>query len=373
MDSLEIENQLLRRQLQSLLDEARLNEKKWQHVDQLEKKLIATRALPELLQILLEDYRSDTESVTLALLDLNCEIKHILERESHNDTEIPGLVLLDRMNTDDLVPHLGIFNTDHPRAIFDPWPTNSESMMLLPLLRQGELIGTLNLASSTVGRFAADSSTDFMERLANIFSICLENSLNHERLKQVGLTDPLTGIFNRRYFETRCQEEVANVRRYQTTLTCMFLDIDKFKRINDTYGHPAGDDVLRNVARLIKAQLRSNDVLARFGGEEFVVLLPQTGTQHACEIAERIRHAISARPFHLGESNHLTVTISIGVASIKDKLVGDDMAVANNLLASADGALYLAKNGGRDQVVCEGERTELNATKRNLLSFFSFN
>jgi diguanylate cyclase (GGDEF)-like protein len=373
MNAPEIEIQILRRQLQSLIDEARLNETKWLHVDQLEKKLIATRALPELIQILLDDYRSSTESVTLALLDANCEIKHILERESHNDAEIPGLVLLDRLSTEDLAPYLGIFNTDQSRAIFDPWPTASESMMLLPLLRQGELIGTLNLASPTIGRFAADSSTDFMERLANIFSICLENSLNHERLKQVGLTDTLTGIFNRRYFETRCQEEVANVRRYQTTLSCMFLDIDKFKRINDSYGHPAGDEVLRNVARLIKSQLRSNDVLARFGGEEFVVLLPQTSPPYAGEIAERIRHTIASNPFHLGESNASTVTISIGIASIKDNLVGDDMAVANNLLASADGALYLAKNGGRNQVVCEGEGAAINSKKRNLLSFFSFN
>ncbi|MFA7399531.1 MAG: DUF484 family protein, partial [Sideroxydans sp.] len=201
MNNLEIENQLLRRQLQSLVDEARLNEKKWRRLDLLEKKLIATRGLPELIQTILEDYRSEseTDAVTLVLSDPDHEVRHILEREMRGDEQIQGLVLLERLPDMGPSPHLGTFDTEHRHAIFDPWPVECLSMLLLPLMRQGQLVGSLNLASRHSERFTSDSSTDFLERLANIFSICLENSLNHERRKQVGLTDPLTGIYNRRY------------------------------------------------------------------------------------------------------------------------------------------------------------------------------
>jgi diguanylate cyclase (GGDEF)-like protein len=259
------------------------------------------------------------------------------------------------------------------RAIFDPWPSGCQSMILLPLMRQGELIGSMNLASCKAERFSADSSTDFVERLANIFSICLENSLNHERLNLVGLTDPLTGIFNRRYLETRCREEVANVRRHRTPLACMFLDIDKFKRINDTYGHPVGDKVLCNVARQIKSQLRSNDILARYGGEEFVVLLPQTGLRHACEIAERIRSTIAEQHIQANPENELTVTISIGVSIVPEKLEEDDATAALKLLASADEALYLAKESGRNKVVSDEKCPKLISSKRSLVNLLGFN
>lgn len=351
---MDAENQILRRQLQSLMDEARVNEKKWRRFEQLEKQLISTRTFTDLIQVILNDYRStsETDNVTLVLADPDFEIRRILEREKSGAPEVPGLVLLDKLRADDTTLYLGPFNTDHQRAIFDPWPAECRSMILLPLMRENELIGSLNLASCKAERFSHESSTDFIERLANILSICLENSLNHERLKHVGFTDPLTGIFNRRYLETRCLEEVANVRRYRTPLTCMFLDIDKFKRINDSFGHPAGDEVLRNVAKQIKSQLRSNDVLARFGGEEFVVLLPQTGLGHACEIAERIRSTIALQPFHVTAKATIPVTISIGIAKTLEDLDKEDKDTAHRLLSAADEALFLAKRRGRNRVVC---------------------
>lgn len=353
-NDLHAENQLLRKQLQSLMDEARINEKKWRRLDQFEKKLISTRTLPELIRVILEDYKTacETDAVTLALCDPDDEIRRILERAKKGSAEMPGLVLLEKIYTGDPEPHpyLGDFDDQLERAIFDPWPNDCQSMVLLPLICQGKLIGSLNMASCSAERFSADSSTDFIERLANVFAICLENSLNHERLNLAGLTDPLTGLFNRRYFETRCQEEVANVRRHQSPLACMFLDIDKFKHINDTCGHSTGDEVLCNISMLIKSQLRSNDVLARFGGEEFVVLLPQTRLQHACEIAERIRTTIAAQPFQTSAGHKLAVTISIGVADVPDKLDDDNKIVTYEMMAAADKALYQAKESGRNQV-----------------------
>ena len=358
MSSLEIENHRLRRQLQVLMDEARVNESKWRKLDQLEKQLIATPTLPDLIRVILGDYKaaSETDVVTLVLADPDHEIRRILEHEKFGSSELPGLVLLDALHFDELTPYIGVIDTEHHRAIFDPWPADCRSMILLPLKRQDKVIGSLNLASCRADRFTPDSSTDFVERMANILAICIENSLNHERLKQVGLTDPLTGVFNRRYFESRCQEEISHTRRHKAPLSCMFLDIDKFKRINDTYGHAAGDVVLRTVSQLIKSGLRGNDVMARFGGEEFVVLLPQTGLQTACEIAERIRISVAAYSHPVSAKENLAVTISIGVAQAPDELDEDDMAVAHKMLAAADTAVYQAKKSGRNKVVSEADR-----------------
>ncbi len=375
MNPIEIENQMLRRQLQSLMDEARVNEKKLRRLDQLEKQLISTRTLPDLIRVILNDYKtaSETDAVTLVLSDPDCEIRRILEIAKTGDTEFPGLVLLESLNSEEIAPYLGTFDPDLDRAIFNPSPAECQSMILLPLMRQKTLIGSLNLASRRAERFTKDSSTEFLERLANIFSICLENALNHERLKQVGLTDPLTEVFNRRYFESRCQEEVANIRRYKTPLTCMFLDIDKFKRVNDSFGHHAGDEVLRIVASQIKSQLRSNDVLARFGGEEFVVLLPQTGLQAASEIAERIRSTIAAQPVQVTAKDNLTVTISIGVSQAPDELDVDDTTVANKLLSTADEALYIAKKNGRNQVVSKDNKPTDAGVIKSLIKLVNFN
>lgn len=375
-NNLQAENQLLRRKLQSLLDEARLNENKWRRLDRLEKQLIATRTLPELMQVILQGYKSEYEidAVTLVLSDPEYEITRTLEREKQGSSKVSGLVILENVCADNMQPYLGPFDTEQQRAIFDPWPAECQSMILLPLMRQGELIGSLNMASCRAERFTADSSTDFLERLAVIFSICLENTLNNERLKLVGLTDHLTGVFNRRYFETRCNEEVANARRYQDPLACMFLDIDKFKHINDTFGHLIGDEVLRNVASLIQSQLRNNDVIARYGGEEFVALLPRTALRQACEIAERIRSTVAAQPLQAMPGESPTVTISIGVAMLPEKLAEDDKTSAHKLLCSADEALYRAKESGRNRVVSEENYPLPVGTKpRSLFRLLSFN
>ena len=348
------ENNLLRRQLQQLLDEARLNDKKFRRLNDLEKQLIATRSLSGLIQIILADYKSafEIDAVTLVLVDTQHEIRQCLEMECSGSSDTPGLVLLDTLYDQNVRPHLGCFDAEMPGAIFDPWPIDCLSMVLLPLQQQGVLIGSLNLGSCTAERFAADSSTDFLERLAAIFSVCLENALNHERLKRIGLTDPLTGVHNRRYFETRCIEEISHARRHRRALTCMFLDIDKFKRINDSLGHPVGDEVLRNVAKLIKLQLRGNDVLARYGGEEFIVLLPRTNLVRSVEIAERIRAIIAAQTIQALPDQMITVTISIGIAVLPEQFTEENQLAGQKLIAAADAALYLAKEGGRNRVVC---------------------
>jgi len=356
----QIENQYLRRQLQSLLAEARHNEEKMRRFDRLERRLIGTRSLAELIRILLQEYKAafDLDAVTLALSDPEYESARILEAESKGGAETVGLILLEspdileKLYGATTTPFLGAYNPTQHADLLKSAPCNTASVALLPLMRQGELIGSLNLGSCEEGRFTADSGTDFLERLAAIVAICLENALNHERLKLVGLTDPLTGINNRRYFDHRCLEEITHARRHGLPLACMFLDVDKFKRVNDTLGHQAGDEVLRKVAALVRSQLRASDIIARYGGEEFVVLLPQTGSPHAADIAERIRAAIAAQPFQPLPDVTLPITISIGLAMLPGENAEKEAGVlAAKLIASADEALYRAKENGRNRVV----------------------
>jgi diguanylate cyclase (GGDEF)-like protein len=222
---------------------------------------------------------------------------------------------------------------------------------LLPLIRRGELIGSLNLGSRDAQRYARGKGTEFLQRLAAVVAIALENTINHERLKLVGLTDPLTRVNNRRFFDQRLNEEIAASQRSHQSLACMFLDVDHFKRINDSLGHQAGDMVLCEIAKLVRSQLRSTDILCRYGGEEFVVLLPNTGSDEALDIAERIRGVVEGTAFSCPGSEAARVTISIGVAARQCQLNCDVDAMGRVLVASADGAVYQAKESGRNQVI----------------------
>jgi diguanylate cyclase (GGDEF)-like protein len=163
--------------------------------------------------------------------------------------------------------------------------------------------------------------------------------------EQLSVTDPLTGLLNRRYIEARLLEEVKRSNRHGFPMSFMMLDVDHFKSYNDQFGHPAGDDALRLVGHVIRETLRGADVAARFGGEEFSILLPQTTSEEAVAIAERIRHNIEQTKFA-----HRPVTSSIGVASCSAEL-----CISADLVAAADKALYEAKRKGRNRVqVFEG-------------------
>jgi diguanylate cyclase (GGDEF)-like protein len=171
-------------------------------------------------------------------------------------------------------------------------------------------------------------------------------------LKYIGLTDSLTGVYNRRYIDRRLVEEIARARRQSYRISFMYIDVDHFKKVNDKVGHQAGDDVLREVAARIKMELRLSDALARFGGEEFVVLLIDADLQAAAMVADRIRAGVADKPFDLAGGQCLDVSVSIGVAALDDYARDNAIeGVAQQLVASADGALYQAKEAGRNRVV----------------------
>ncbi len=372
---LQSENFSLRQQLEALLNEARCNEDKLRRFDQLERQLIAAVSLRELLRLLLCEYRQAfaVEFVTLALVDRDDEARQILENGPVEDTGFADLTLLESADALDVLygemrrPWLGDFAVARHQALFKASAGAIRTVALLPLTRRGELIGSLHMGSASSDRYNDACGTDFLERLAQIVGICLENALSQERLKMVGLTDALTGVQNRRYFEHRCPVEISQARRYKHPLACMFLDIDKFKRINDSHGHPAGDEVLRGVARLIQSQLRSGDTIARYGGEEFVVLLPKSELHDAHQIAERIRVSVEEKPFSAQSGQPIRVSISIGLAMLPARhLAADNLHCAEELVAAADQALYQAKHKGRNRVECAGGLPP--RTARRLLS-----
>ncbi|MGS0756405.1 DUF484 family protein [Roseateles sp. GG27B] len=373
-DDLQAENLALKQQLQRLLREARSNEDKMQRFDQLENRLIGARSIAELIRLLLDEYKLafGVEFVTLALLDVALETTRALEADGREDAKWAGLTLLQSplllqdLYGQQLLPRLGPFDALAHGPLFNAEPAEIGSVALLPLSRHGQLIGSLHFGSPDPQRYDTASGTQLLERLAALVSVCLESALNLERLKMAGLTDVLTGVHNRRYFQHRCQIEISQARRYQYPLACLFLDIDKFKSVNDSYGHPAGDEVLRTVGRVIQCQLRAGDTIARYGGEEFIVLLPRAPALHAREIAERIRSSIASKTLQATSPNTdpkaapnavntaFAVTISIGLSMLASVDAGRDQELmAERLVAASDKALYRAKQEGRNRVVCE--------------------
>lgn len=360
---LQAENQRLRTRLDAMLNEARLNQEKMRRFDLLERKVIGAASLAELIRTLLQDYRTlfELDTVSLVLVDPQHEVAQILASQAAGVPE-DGLIFLDSDQAlQALYAHAGrpILTPNGPAHafLFETEVPGLFSLALLPLVHHGRFIGSLNLGSKDRQRFLSGSSTDFLERLAALVAVCLDSALATERLKLAGLTDALTGVHNRRYFESRCLEEVVAARRSGAPLVCMFLDVDHFKKLNDTLGHQAGDEVLGYVARLIKAQLRGSDVVARYGGEEFVVLLPATPLQAGLETAERIRRIVAAQSVPAKTRETIRVTVSIGVSMLNTTTAAaqEPGALVADMVSRADKALYEAKATGRNRVMSAPE------------------
>lgn len=186
-----------------------------------------------------------------------------------------------------------------------------------------------------------------LELIAAHAAIAVERAGLYKRVEEMAVTDQLTGLANRRYLERRLEEEMERARRYGTSLSVIMLDIDHFKRINDTFGHLAGDAVLREVAQILRNGVRRTDVVARYGGEEFCIVSPDCRLPEAVALAERLRGKVEGHPFRVpGLDQPLKVTVSAGVAEFPG-----DARSKPELLDCADSALYEAKRRGRNCVV----------------------
>ncbi|ANJ66800.1 diguanylate cyclase [Halothiobacillus diazotrophicus] len=219
-------------------------------------------------------------------------------------------------------------------------------VILAPIMHHGLVLGWVVLASSTT---FPDRVPRLLPMLMQGLGLALNNALMHDDLQRVAALDPLTNVYNRRFGMKRLDEELSRAARNKTPLALMMLDLDHFKRINDTFGHLSGDKVLVRMTNVTREMLREGDILLRYGGEEFVVVLPGASLQDAREVAERIRFAISHSPVDVGD-HALTVTASIGVSAIS----GSRTVSSEELITMADKRLYAAKAAGRNRVIYEG-------------------
>ena len=218
------------------------------------------------------------------------------------------------------------------------------SGLSVPMLSRGKVIGAM-LAHSKTPRHFNQETVPILSLIANQTAITVDKIRLHDETRQLAFTDELTGLYNRRHFIKLANTEVDRAFRYKHSLAFMIFDLDRFKQVNDTYGHPAGDQVLKTVASLARLELRDIDLLARYGGEEFVILLPETGRRGARAIAERLRKRIAQTQITAAQEK-ISITISLGVSTLSSRC--NNLA---NLIEASDKALYNAKETGRNKTI----------------------
>ena len=223
----------------------------------------------------------------------------------------------------------------------------TKSFMSIPIKIEDRLAGVLNLSDKVQGIPFTKQDLNLIELFIHNVAIAIERSLLYsqtERLQKLSITDPLTGIYNRRYLNRRLSEEITRYNRYRSPFSFIMLDLDKFKEYNDTFGHIAGDNLIRNLASVMEKSLRTIDIAARFGGDEFVAIFPQTPKVDAIQISNRLKEKIEKS---MAEHNaDMPLSISVGLATFPD-----DASSIMELIEKTDQALYLAKKGGGNRVV----------------------
>jgi diguanylate cyclase (GGDEF)-like protein/PAS domain S-box-containing protein len=222
-----------------------------------------------------------------------------------------------------------------------------KAYLCMPLTVQGETLGIFCLAGARDKRNTNQvGQLQLVVTVSEAIKLSLSNLKLREKLRAEAIHDPLTGLFNRRYLEETLPRELHRARRTNAPLSVVMLDLDGFKRFNDTYGHDAGDALLRELGKLVREKLRKSDISCRYGGEEFVLVLPDSSLADAEQRVEQIRAQIKEMQIPHGDQLLRAITVSAGVAQADERT-----ANPNELLRAADSALYAAKNAGRDRVV----------------------
>ena len=357
--ALSAEVRSLQARLTELTDEVSRNDALLRKTQERELELLRAGSLAQLLERLIHGLRNSyqLDAVTLILHDPNHEIRHLLAGDGFLLEELAEVQFVDVLVT--LAPRLGSLEkpwlgpfrmADHELLV--PKSRQNGSLALIPLRRSGQLDGVLVFSSVDRFRFTSELATDFLAHLGVVAAICLENAVNRARLVRSGLTDFLTGFHNRRYLHARLCEELARAQRDHLPIACLMIDVDHFKRINDEYGHLAGDAVLREVAQRIDDEMRLSDTGARFGGDEFAIVLPHGSLADGEKVAARVLHAVRSEAIVVANQRSEMVTLSIGVAAARPDSQGtrDFGELAEKLISEADAALYRAKSAGRNRV-----------------------
>lgn len=215
----------------------------------------------------------------------------------------------------------------------------------LPITLANEQLGVILLLTDMAKSLSREQAVVLNSALQHL-ALTLKNARNYQTVKQFADYDALTGVHSRRHFDDRLREEIERANRYKQPLSVIFADIDHFKRVNDTYGHRAGDQVLQQTSEIIRNTVRGSDYAARYGGEEFVILLPHTNLRKAMLMAERLRKNVEKHIFTT-EAGDVNLTMSLGVSGV----TASSQTTCSLLIQEADSALYAAKDGGRNMAL----------------------
>ncbi len=246
---------------------------------------------------------------------------------------IAGTVFLEKKP---IITNLG---SADPRFIVKEVLSNTNSLLCVPLIVKGEVIGVINITNKKNNKLFNQKDLEFITSLANQVAIAIDNA----KLYEFATKDGMTKLYIYRHFITLLENEIRRCQRYNRNMSLIMMDIDNFKRINDTYGHLTGDAILKNFASVLQETIRTIDVPARYGGEEFVVILPETNKNDAVAIAERIRKNIEKIVVKVGNNDEISPTVSVGIAQY-----ATDGQEAKELINAADTALYFSKHNGKN-------------------------
>ncbi len=228
--------------------------------------------------------------------------------------------------------------------IFSPQITlkDVQSILCIPLFHKNKLVGSFTLMSKKKELFT-EHEVEIFSILANQIAVSLDNAKMYQKVEEMAITDGLTGLYNHRKFQELLGEELRRAERHPQPLSLLLVDIDHFKKINDKYGHPAGDSVLKRLSQVLRESVREIDFPCRYGGEEFALILANTNSKGAFRMAERIRKAVAKSSFQLENGDNIEMTVSTGIA-----VYPDDGRTKQELIEKADQALYHAKQKGRN-------------------------
>jgi len=355
-------NQELTATLSDLIRKAKYNQATQEKFYELELYFLQSTSLLTLFTRLLNELseKLELELVEMHLIDSNDEIQQ-LTKDIYGELQFENLTYLKNQASLETIydNEFEIILSQSPELIenlFKFTPRKVYSVAMLPLIRENKIIGSIHLGSHNKQRFVPGLATCFLQHLGSIIAICIENAITQEQFKLLSLVDLLTRTKNRRYFIQSLTKEIARASRSGVPLSCLFLDLDHFKQVNDTHGHLTGDRALQSVATTIMPLLRQSDILARFGGEEFTIMLPNANQKQAVEIAERIRLEVSQISIADDHNQAFSISVSIGVSTWKpDRNKPMTLEEAQNyLMSQADKGVYLAKDKGRNCVQVAG-------------------